>query len=199
VPVYLFTRLSAYFPVPILCISVIYINANCYLWELYRDWLSPSLFTPLIPRFSLGLRSSMGVLSGSTIAFTIRSVDHSLSARLILRYSLSWSLLIQSLEGFSIALASLWDFYQDSLSPTLFIPSISHYSFGWSLAKWYAQKPSMGLTEHATASRIRVPVTVKLSIWERTFSTNTEIALEALPGMAWSRVRHSARLCANVR
>jgi hypothetical protein len=40
------------------------------------------------------------------------------------------------------------------------------------------------LTERATASRTRVSFTVALSRLERTLSTSSEIALEALPGAA---------------
>ena len=57
----------------------------------------------------------------------------------------------------------------------------------------------MGLTERATASRTRGSFTVTLSKLERIFSTSSEIALEALPGVALSRVRHTSLKSAKVR
>ena len=37
------------------------INASCCLWELYGDWLSPSLFTPLIPRLMICSKAMNGI------------------------------------------------------------------------------------------------------------------------------------------
>ena len=135
----------------------------------------------------------MESLSGLAIALVIHSVDPSLSSRL--KGSLSHSL-FSRLKG-SLS-HSLFSRLKGSLSHSLFSRlkgSLSHSLFSRLILLLF-QKPLM---ECAITSRLQVSVTVTLSRLERTFSTSSEIALEAVSGVASSRARHTPLKSAKVR